>query len=705
MNFAKATTALLIVSLGCWPAAAGFADEPPSAVPRSDGQVLHVDFENYVDGVVQALNAGVRWLGDPFTNFNQGRVEITTGGAFAGRRAALVATSSRDQIARVRLQSRFDAPRIDDDTVVEFVFRAGDKEELEDLLVWSASSSEGHPVGLIVQAQSSPGGDVRFDVTHARAVGSPDRRRTLGVFKSAPAEWIRVIQHRRRRDGVVELWAGAPGAEKRVGVYPDLGSNAQVAKVELGDTSQESIRGSGYWDDVRVGRLQTGAGDLAPGEPRLRDVGRERAEIKLPIRVGRARQLFVDDAAIESRSGVQRTFHPVRKFAHNPLIVRDKPWEGHSVLVYGAVIRDPESGKLRMWYLAWGKQLGRPSFVCLAESTDGIHWEKPALGLHEFEGSTKNNIVLPGWSQLSVAYDPTDSDPARRYKMLMRKDGTRGFVSPDGLHWTDVGVLLEQAYDSTTMHWDPVGHKWVAMVKIFKDGKRARGYAESRDFLHWSDTYFMDTVDERDPDGDQMYAMSMFHYETVYLGLLRMYHTTSDVVDVQLAVSRNAKRWARPTREPFLPTGPKGAWDFGNNSVTSTPPLRVGDELWFYYGGRSTLHNEVPNDGAIGLAMLRVDGFASIDSPGRGTLTTRPLLLDGSQLYLNADAEGGSIRVEVLDADGQVIPAFARDGAEAILGDAVRQRVVWKGNPPLPDQTVRLRFHVDGAALYAFWVE
>ncbi|MDP6126170.1 MAG: hypothetical protein QGH20_10500 [Candidatus Latescibacteria bacterium] len=32
---------------------------------------------------------------------------------------------------------------------------------------------------------------------------------------------------------------------------------------------------------------------------------------------------------------------------------------------------------------------------CLAVSVDGKHWDKPSLGLHEFEGSTDNNIVIP----------------------------------------------------------------------------------------------------------------------------------------------------------------------------------------------------------------------------------------------------------------------------------------------------------------------
>lgn len=711
MMISRAAVILPLLIAGLIPRT-GNAQDRSTAAPRSDARVLHVDFENYVDGVVQALDAGVRWLGDPFTGFKQGVVEITRGdGAFSGQRTARVLTSRNDEIARVRLQRRFDAPRIVGDVVAEFVFRAGADAatELDDLVVWSARSTNGRPVGLILHASGNTSGGVRIDVTHAAAVGSDDRKRTPAVLEGlAAGQWVRIVQWRQSASGVVELWGGPPGAEKKIGVFPDLDAREDVATVELGDTSRETIRGAGQWDDIRVGgRLAEGA-DPAPPEPPLRDVGRERAKIVYPIHVGHAKQLFIDDVAIESLDGVRRTLHAVRKHPKNPLLVPEKPWEGRSVLLYGHVMRDPDpaSDKLRMWYLAWGKHVGQPSFICLAESADGIRWERPVLNLHEFQGSTANNIVMPGWSQVSFAYDPADPDPARRYKALLRSNGTRGFVSPDGLRWSEAGVRLEQAYDSTTMHWDPVGRKWVAMVKIFKDGKRARGYAESNDFLHWSDTYFMATVDEHDAPGDEMYALAMFHYETVYLGLLRMYHTATDKVDIQLATSRNGKRWTRPTRAPFIPTGhAKGAWDFANNAVPSNSPLRVGDELWFYYSGRSTLHNEKPNDGAIGLATLRVDGFVSMDAAAEGSLTTRPLVLDGKRLYLNADATGGEIRVEMLDAGGEVLSGFALNRATPIGEDRVRHPVSWEGDPALPEGTVRLRFHLKRARLYAFWVE
>lgn len=679
-----------------------FADDrlqPP--VPRSDGRVLHVDFENYSDGIVQPLNAGIRWLGDPFSGRKQGIVRVTRGDAFAGRRAGLVSTTVGDEIGRIRLQPRYDAPSVTGETVTEFVFRGDADAAMEDFVIWSARSAGDKHVGLILHAvKKSDEPTFGIEVTHASTPGSTRMRHsrpTAGTF--AADQWMRVIQHRRPSDKEVELWAGMPGQEKLLGVYFDLDAAAAVATVELGDTSPQTARGTGMWDDIRVGGLLGKNSKLSQPEPELRDVSQERVTGVGPISVGKRKQLFLDDQVIESQQGLTRQMHPVRKHGDNPLIVPDQPWEGRSVLLYGGVIRDPETKLFRMWYLVWGKHVDQPSFVCYAESADGIHWEKPTLSLHPFRDNTDNNIVLPGWSQTSVVFDPHDTDPERRYKALLRYNGLRGFTSPDGLHWKDVGVLIDQGYDGTTLHWNPIEKQWVAMVKIFKDGKRARGYATSKDFFNWTDTYFMSAVDQQDAADDEMYAMSMFHYETVFIGLLRMYHTQSDVVDIQLATSRNGRHWERPSREPFIPTGAeKGDWDFGNNSVPATPPIRVGDELWFYYAGRSTLHNEIPNDGAIGLATLRLDGFVSMDAADQGTLTTKPLRLAGNQLCLNADASAGSIRVEMLNGDKVV-------SSKPIGGDAVRHVVEWDTTQLVPDGEIRLRFHLDRAKLYAFWME
>ena len=67
-----------------------------------------------------------------------------------------------------------------------------------------------------------------------------------------------------------------------------------------------------------------------------------------------------------------------------------------SVRFYGTII--PIDGELRMWYLAEGNNDDANGFeqqckVCYATSTDGINWEKPNLGLVEYNGNKNNNIV------------------------------------------------------------------------------------------------------------------------------------------------------------------------------------------------------------------------------------------------------------------------------------------------------------------------
>ena len=50
----------------------------------------------------------------------------------------------------------------------------------------------------------------------------------------------------------------------------------------------------------------------------------------------------------------------------------------------------------RGWHFETGKTLEFPrrQVTCYAESLDGIHWYRPELGLVEFEGSKRNNILM-----------------------------------------------------------------------------------------------------------------------------------------------------------------------------------------------------------------------------------------------------------------------------------------------------------------------
>ena len=85
-----------------------------------------------------------------------------------------------------------------------------------------------------------------------------------------------------------------------------------------------------------------------------------------------------------------------------------------------------------------GKYAPRVAGILLITSKDGVHWERPSLGVCQWEGSTDNNIVLTHVHGASVFKDDREPDPAKRYKMVVRHDAHDKMAvsfSPDGIHW------------------------------------------------------------------------------------------------------------------------------------------------------------------------------------------------------------------------------------------------------------------------------
>jgi hypothetical protein len=131
----------------------------------------------------------------------------------------------------------------------------------------------------------------------------------------------------------------------------------------------------------------------------------------------------------------------------------------------------------------------------------------------------------------------------------------------------------------------------------------------------------------------------------------------------------------------------------------------------------------VPGSGSAGicstgLATLRRDGFVSLDapadrlsrSPGLAprprAVTTRPVRFSGSHLFVNVDADGGELRAEVVDPDGNAIEGFTADRCTAVSRDSTRAEVRWPGASlsDLVGEPVRFRFYLRGGRLYSFWV-
>ncbi|MAE63508.1 MAG: hypothetical protein CMJ18_04490 [Phycisphaeraceae bacterium] len=472
------------------------------------------------------------------------------------------------------------------------------------------------------------------------------------------------------------------------------------------------------------------------------------------------KQLFIDNHIIGQLDGVNKRLNQPTKHARNPLLIKDKAWED-SGPGYGTVLYDADEGIFKMWYGFWIAD-ARPSeqVLCYATSKDGLHWIKPIV--NEDEGT--NAVDTPdikGFQSAGIMKDPVERDPARRYKMLFSAapDGTpRSWLtsaafSHDGIHWraSDPVALIPFSDTQICPYWDPRRGRYVAIIRYGPPNSRLVDRIESEDFLHWSPKVRVINRTRLDqPLSTVFYQMAPMPYEGVTVGLIAAYHSETlaeppegkpwvDRKNLHLAFSRNGVTWSRvgrhgaiPQRElsqdkdwkqialgaAFVPYGRKSVdWDWGTVSPYFTPdPIVVGDRIFFYYiaqNGRNWWTHAgdppkldpdavAPTKG-VGLATLRLDGFVSVE--GQGTLTTRTLLFIGDQIEVNADASGGSIRVEAVDPNGDVIEGFARQDCAPITTDSVRHVLQWNDNPDchlLQARPIKLRFHLNKAKLYSF---
>src|SRR5690606_8439589 len=107
-----------------------------------------------------------------------------------------------------------------------------------------------------------------------------------------------------------------------------------------------------------------------------------------------------------------------------PIIRGDADWD-RNPYCYGTVVYDADASLFKIWYMSYnnGLPLAERTPVLYATSGDGLAWQRPNVGLFEFQGSRNNNIVLQNYGNHdlyapSVVYDPQDVDADRRYKMV-----------------------------------------------------------------------------------------------------------------------------------------------------------------------------------------------------------------------------------------------------------------------------------------------
>jgi len=429
---------------------------------------------------------------------------------------------------------------------------------------------------------------------------------------------------------------------------------------------------------------------------------------------------LLERSTVEDIWALARRVHPLVKSSRNPLIVKDREWEGSGPYLYGSVLFDPADRLFKCWYTVYRdheyrNRLPGSYVTCYATSRDGFAWEKPALGVQQWKGSKQNNLIRLGRKyvgSITVILTPPGAGVRQRFiACYLDSPGVCLAFSDDGVTWTEhPGNPVDPRHSDThnSIVWDPWRRRWLIHHRAglhAGPSNRRIAVVESQDLRAWKRPEVVLRPDEADFPG--FYGMPVFRRGNLFFGLLEIYNHPRGSIEIELAFSADGYLWERvPPRDLFLPRGAPGAWD-GGMVVTASEPVVFGGQMRLYYGGWRVDHNQEMPDGvplaAIGLAAVPQDRFFGLHTAGDepGVLLTRPLELRARALEVNAAVEG-EFRLALLGVEGKELPGFGFSAMKPVRGDALRQRVHWTAKE-LPRQPVRLKAEWTRGALYAIY--
>ncbi|WP_221031954.1 hypothetical protein [Actomonas aquatica] len=477
--------------------------------------------------------------------------------------------------------------------------------------------------------------------------------------------------------------------------------------------------------------------------------------------IGSRRELFVDRALVESMDGVRMEL--ARPRDEGPVLIFEDPWD--QAVVYTTVIKD--GGVYRLYYRGGVPAAGLTDpadieVTCYAESTDGIHWRKPELNIHDYAGRKTNIILPPDARRISHNFSPMLDDrpgvPAsQRYKAVGGRGGNRPvlsvetgrfehgsgdevvatgglqrLVSADGIHWEVLpGPALFDGYALDSLNvltWLPEEEVYAVYLRTWTEGGtpdnpgfagyRTVSRATSRDFIHWSKP---EPMSYGDAPPEHIYTNATTPYfraphllialpfrfwperrayaEEVFVEAGVHPGQLKGVSDAVLMTSRGGTRYDRTFMQSFIRPGRDlFNWHARNNAPAVGVVPTDGGDTISFY---TTTHYTMPS-AQLRRYTLRPDGFAAVRADyAPGSLLTKPFRYTGDRLNLNfATSAAGFVQVELLDADGIVL---AR--SDELIGDDLERIVTWSNGTVVAAQSgqpVRLRFTLQDADLYAF---
>jgi len=447
--------------------------------------------------------------------------------------------------------------------------------------------------------------------------------------------------------------------------------------------------------------------------------------------LGSRRELFVDHYLVETLDGCDLRLNPPER--REVVFQVEHPGENACTACYN-LTRNPDDDRILLYYRGFypiGERLAdwaESQTANLAFSDDGVHFERPSLGLVEFEGSRDNNIFYRGYEAhnfLVFRDDNPAADPQQRFKAVggSAKNRLYGFTSADGVHWNrlqEEPLDITGAFDSANVPlWDPHARCYRLFSRYFEeiDGQRVRAIQSctSEDFVHWTDAvphqyaegveleqfYTNATVPCPGAEHLLISCPKRFFPERV-LNTEGMDYPGEGLSDAAFMTSRDGVHWDRTFRQAWVRPGlDQRNWTH-RNCTPAVGILETAPDEWSMY----ISEHYGWDDNRLRRLAVPPHRFASLhaDVPG-GEVLTPPLTFEGGELYLNfATSSGGSVQAEILGADGRPLPGYRLEDSPTLYGDALSRAVRWAGDRPagpLSGQAVRLRLVLRDADVYA----
>ena len=473
------------------------------------------------------------------------------------------------------------------------------------------------------------------------------------------------------------------------------------------------------------------------------------------------KECFFDDFLLNTTSTTaqHRIHHPEKKEC---VLVLDEPWEGDACS-YFQFFRDGDI--YRMYYTACKfDSTNIAPVICYAESTDGIHWVKPKLGIHEFNGSRDNNIVMKtmnvmvGCDNFMVFRDDNPAClPEQRYKAVgvdyteVNGETTEClnlFYSADAIHFTFDRILTtDGAFDSLNVcFWDSLVEKYRLYFRNFHSYERSSGnekmsrqdlrdirYMESVDFVHWSQPRLLDFGDAPDIPLYTNVIQPYPYAPHIYIGfptryIERLYWSENfdelcgrdarylrykewpryalAITDCVFITSRDGVHFKKYD-EAFLRPGPENGrnWVYGDcypaRGLLETPSAHRGAEPELSIFVHENHWMGIPKE--LYRFTLRKDGFVSLHAGAREAMVvTKPFIYNGSKLYANIESSAwGYLYFTLILADGKRV-----ESAE-VFGNSTEKRIHFPDHDlsVWSGQEVVLEVRMRDADLYAIRFE